>query len=424
MELGALFLQVEEHAPADALHAPGDPLVENFAHAHHARVAGNEDVEVAGEAVAQRREAEELLHDLLGVRAALEVDGELQTTEVGLVAHIGHLAQLARLDELGHLVNDGLDGRGIRDLIDLDDVFLRQVPPAGAHLHAAAAGAVDLGHLVPVVQNFAAGRKVRRRERREQVVVRVLEGGDRRAADLLKVEAADLAGHADGDAEVCRHEHVWKARRQQGRLFHGAVVVIDKIDGVAVNVAEELGADGRELRLRVTRGGVGHVARKHLAEVALRVHKRRQQRAVALRQADHGLVDRSVAVRVEAHGLADDVGRLCASAREQIHLVHCVQQLAVAGLEAVDLRDRARDDDAHRIRHIVLLQRLGDGLGDDLRLEPDDVGVDGFLDFRCFLSRHNVTVPLRRFFSGNIGQIEKLAAALGNVRLASGEVVA
>ena len=91
-------------------------------------------------------------------------------------------------------------------------------------------------------------------------MVRVLEVSDRRAADLLKVEAADLAGHADGDAEVCRHEHVWKARRQQGRFFHGAVVVINEINGVAVNVAEELGADGRELRLRVTRGGVGHIA--------------------------------------------------------------------------------------------------------------------------------------------------------------------
>ena len=105
------------------------------------------------------------LHDLLGICAALEVDGELQAAEVGLVAHVGHLTQLARLDEFGHLVDDGLDGRGIRDLIDLDDVFLRQVPPAGAHLHAAAAGAVDLGHLVTVVQDLAAGRKVRRRER-------------------------------------------------------------------------------------------------------------------------------------------------------------------------------------------------------------------------------------------------------------------
>ena len=151
VELGALFLQVEEHAPADALHAPGDPLVENFAHAHHARIAGNEDVEVAGKAVAQRREPEELLHDLLGVRAALEVDGELQAAEVGLVAHVGHFAQLARLDELGHFIDNGLHGRGIRDLIDLDDVFLLQVPPAGAHLHAAATGAVDPGHLVPVV---------------------------------------------------------------------------------------------------------------------------------------------------------------------------------------------------------------------------------------------------------------------------------
>ena len=220
VELGALFLQVKEHAPPDALHAPRCPLVEDLADAHHARIARDEDVEVAGKAVAQRREPEELLHDLLGVCTALEVDGELQTAEVGLVAHIGHLAQLARLDELGHLVDDSLHGRGVRDLIDLDDVLLRQVPPAGAHLEAAASGAVDLRHLAAVVEDLAAGRKIRRGQRREQVVVRILEIGDRRAADLLKVEAADLARHTDGDAEVCRHEHVREARRQQRRLFH------------------------------------------------------------------------------------------------------------------------------------------------------------------------------------------------------------
>ena len=86
-----------------------------------------------------------------------------------------------------------------------------QVPPAGAHLEAAASGAVDLRHLAAVIEDLAAGRKIRRGQRREQVVVRILEIGDRRAADLLEVEAADLARHTDGDAEVCRHEHVREA---------------------------------------------------------------------------------------------------------------------------------------------------------------------------------------------------------------------
>mgnify|MGYP001244340998 CR=1 FL=1 len=57
-----------------------------------------------------------------------------------------------------------------------------------------------------------------------------------------------------------------------------------------------------------------------------------------------------IAVGVQVHGAAHDVGRLGAGTLQQAHTVHGVQQLAVAGFEAVDLRDRARDDDAHRIR--------------------------------------------------------------------------
>ena len=47
---------------------------------------------------------------------------------------------------------------------------------------------------------------------------------------------------------------------------------------------------------------------------------------------------------------------------EQPHPVHGVEQLAVRGLEAVDLRDGAGDDDAHGVGHVVGLQRAGDGV--------------------------------------------------------------
>ena len=88
-----------------------------------------------------------------------------------------------------------------------------------------------------------------------------------------------------------------------------------------------------------------------------------QQRLVAAREAHHRLVDGGVAVRIQLHRLADDVGALGALSREQPHLVHGVEQLAVRGLEAVDLGDGARDDDAHGIGHVVLLDDVGDELG-------------------------------------------------------------
>ena len=389
VQLGLLFVQLEKDAPADALHAPRRPLVENLAHAHDARVARDEDVEVAGKAVAQRRELKELLHELFRVGTALEVDGKLQAAQIGLVAHVGDLAQLARLHQLRHLVDDGFHRGGVRDLVDLENVLLRQEPPAGSHFHAAAAGAVDALHLLAVVENLAPGREIGRGHGGQQIVLRVFEVRDRRFAHFGQIKAADLARHADGNAGIGRHEHVRERGRQQRRLLHRTVVIVHEIHRVAVDLTEQLRADGRELRFRITGRSIGHVARENLAEVALRVHKRREQRAVPLGKTHHGFVDRSVTVGVQTHRLSDDVGGFCASAAQQVHLIHRVQQLPVAGLEAVNLRDCAGDNDAHGVRHVVLLQRFGDGLGDHLRLQADHVGVVCFFRFLSFLSRHS-----------------------------------
>ena len=104
---------------------------------------------------------------------------------------------------------------------------------------------------------------------------------------------------------------------QQARLLHGAVIAVNKVNRVLVDVFEDLGADGGELGLGVTRGGVAQVARIVLAKVALRLHEGGKQRLVAGGQAHHRFVDRGIAVRVELHGLADDVGTLLALALEQ-----------------------------------------------------------------------------------------------------------
>ena len=67
---------------------------------------------------------------------------------------------------------------------------------------------------------------------------------------------------------------------------------------------------------------------------------------------------------VQLHGLTHDVGGFGAVAVQQAHLVHGVQQLAVGRLEAVNLRDRAGHNNAHRVRHVVLAQRVRDALID------------------------------------------------------------
>ena len=282
---------------------------------------------------------------------------------------------LACLDELGDLVHDGLGRGGVGDLIDLDEVFLFVVAPAGADLHAAAARAVNFAQGVDVADDLAAGREIGRKQRLCQVAVGILEVGDRRVAHLAEVEAAQLARHADGNALIGAHEDVREGRRQQRRLLHGVVVVVDEIDGIGVDVAEQLGADGGELCLRVAARRPRHVARVDLTEVALGVHERVQQRTVALGKAHHRVIDGGVAVGIEPHGLTDDVRALRARAVQQSHLIHGIEELAVAGLEAVDLRNGARDDDRHRVGHIVRLQRIGDALLDHVRTQAEDVGV-------------------------------------------------
>ena len=390
VQLVLLFRQIKPDPAAHAVHAPGAPLLQNLAHAHDPGVAAHQNVEVAGKGVLQGGELEELLHELARIRAPLQIDGQAQAVQIRLVPHVVDLPDLAGFDQLGHLVQNGLGGGGVGDLEDLDDVLLREIAPAGPKLHAAPACPVDFLHLRPLIEDLTPGGEVRRREGGEQIVVRVLQKGDGGLADLVQIEAADGAGHAGGDAGVVGDQHVGEGGGQQGRLLHAAVVIVGKVHGVLVDVPEELGADGGELRLGVAGGGVGHVPGVDLAEVALGVHKGGQQGLVARGETHHGLIDGGVSVGIQAHGLAHDVGALGPGAGEQAHLVHGVQELAVRGLEAVDLRDGPGDDHRHGVGHEVLLQRLGDGLLQHLGAQAKDIGIVKFLLFGFFFLRHRI----------------------------------
>jgi|GEM_PF-3562504 len=207
---------------------------------------------------------------------------------------------------------------------------------------------------------------------------------NRGGADLVEVEAADVGGHGHADALVGGDEDVGERRGQQAWLLHGAVVAVDEVHRVLVDVLEYLCADGGELGLGITGGRVAQVSRVVLAKVALGLNEGREQGLVARGEAHHRLVDGGVAVGVELHGLAHDVGALLALALEQAHLVHGVEQLAVRGLEAVDLRERTRDVDAHGVGHVVGLERLRDGLLGYLGVQANDVlGVDLLLLGLC-----------------------------------------
>ena len=363
-QMQPLFLAVEVvvGAAADTLHSEGRPLLQDLPHAHDAGLAGDEDVEVGAEAVFQRGGLEQLRHQLFRVHAALEVEGELEAVQVGLVAHVADLFDLAGLDQLGDLVHDGFHRGGRRDLGDLDHVLAGHHVVPGTDLHAAAAILVNFPHLGFVVQDLAAAHEIRGGHGGGDVVLGILHQGDGGVAQLRQIERADVACHADRNAQRVVGQNGREGDGQQGRLGGGAVVVGDEINGLLVDVPEQLLADIFELGLGVTGSGAGHIAAVSFAEVALAVHKGHEQTFVAAAHAHHGVIDGGVAVGVQVHGAAHDVGRFGAGAFQQPHLVHGVEQLAVGGLEAVDLRQGAGDDDAHRIGHIVGLQRAGDGV--------------------------------------------------------------
>ena len=372
-----LFAQVKVDAATRGLNTPLDPLVQDLAHAHNTGIAVDEHIEVARERILQRGRAIELGHELVGVDTALKVDGDAQARKVGLVADVGDLFDFALFGELDDALDDDIGLGGVGDLVDLDNALFGNPAPTGADLEAAKAGLDDLLHLLAAVDNLAAGREVGHGHVLEQVAVGILQVVHRGGADFVEVETADVGRHGDADALVGRDEDVGERGGQQARLLHGAVVAVDEVDRVLVDVLEDLGTDGGELGLGVTRSGVAQVARIVLAKVALRLHEGGKQRLVAGGQAHHRFVDGGIAVRVELHGLAHDVGTLLALALEQAHLVHGVEQLAVRGLKAVDLGERTRDVDAHGVGHVVDLERLRDRLVGDLGVQADDVlGVD------------------------------------------------
>ena len=167
------FVQIEVHAAAGRFDAPCHPLAQNLAHAHNARVAVDEHVEVARERVLQRGGAEQLRHELFGVDAPLQVDGDAQAGEIGFVADVGDFAHLALFGELHDAIDDDVGFGGVWNLVHLDDALIGQVAPARANLEAAESRVEDALHFLAAVDDFAAGGEIGRGHVFEQVALGV-----------------------------------------------------------------------------------------------------------------------------------------------------------------------------------------------------------------------------------------------------------
>ena len=183
---------------------------------------------------------------------------------------------------------------------------------------------------------------------------RIVDQRDAGVDDFGEVVRRDVGRHADRDAGGAVDQQVRHARRQDDRLRLLVVVVGDEIDGLLVDVGEQLRATARHAAL-----GVAHGRRRvavDRAEIALPVDQQVAHREV-LRHAHHRVVDRGIAVRVVlAEHVADDARALHVRARcDVIALVHREQHAPVHRLQAVaDVGQRAADDHAHRVVEIRL----------------------------------------------------------------------
>ena len=106
MELVALFAQVKMRAAAHAFDAERHPLLQQVAHAEHARNTRDQHIEVAGEAVLQGRKLKQALHQTVRVHAALQVNGDLQPIQARFIADVGNLLELAVLYQIHHFFDN------------------------------------------------------------------------------------------------------------------------------------------------------------------------------------------------------------------------------------------------------------------------------------------------------------------------------
>ena len=304
----------------------------------------------------QIREAEQLVEDDLGEDVLLQLDHEAHAVPVALVAHLAdalhplvadELADLRREARLIHLIGD----LGEHDLLALAPPGDLLRDGAGAHHHRTAPGGVRLVNPGAAVDD-RPGREVRALDELHQIgdrAVRLTDQVDRRFDDLSEVVGRDVGGHAHRDAAGAVHQQVREPSGQDPRLLARLVEVGRVVDGVLLDVRQQLHRDAREATLRVA------VGRRWIAvdgaEVALTVHEQ-VAHGEPLRHAHQGVVDAGVAVgMVVTQHLTDDLGALAEGrARREVQTAHRVEDAAMHGLQAVPgVGDGAPDDHAHRV---------------------------------------------------------------------------
>ena len=198
---------------------------------------------------------EQVQHDLR-VGVALELDDEARGVARRLVAHVADAFDLAVVDQLGDLLADHLDRGLVRHLGDRDaHVALAALLDLGdrAHLDGAATGRV--GVVDPAApEDQRAGREVGTLHELHEVDDRrvgVLEQVLHRVDHLPEVVRRDVRRHTDGDPASSVDQEVGKSRGEHDGLDGVAVVGGREVDGVLVDLPQQLHRQRRQPRFGV-----------------------------------------------------------------------------------------------------------------------------------------------------------------------------
>ncbi len=297
---------------------------------------------------------EQLLQYLARVGIALELQNDAHAVPIALIAQVREPDQLPvadqphdRLDHplLTYLVGKFADHQGWFTVGARLDVGARP------HHDAAAAGAVGLLDAI-AAPDVGAGREIGAADDLQQFLHRRVRPSQEllgRRRHLPQVVWRHLRRHADGDSIAAVHQQLWVGCRQHLGLVQPAVEVRPEVDGVLVDIAQEIGGEACQPRLGVAVGGGGVAVDR--SEVALAVDQWAAHRE-RLRHPYQRVIHGHIPVRVIlAQDVTDDGGGfLVGPLGGKPQLVHRVQDTSLGGLQTVArVGQCALHDHAHRI---------------------------------------------------------------------------
>jgi hypothetical protein len=242
---GLGLAQIEQGPAGDDVAAVLDEDLERAAQRQHHRAAVDDRQHVDAERALQRGRLVQVVQGHLLVGVALELEHHPHAGAIALVADVGDALEALVADQIGAVLDPPRLVDHVRQLGDHDRLaILADLLDGGpaAHDHRAAPGLERRQDPGPALDD-AAGREVGAGDQLEQLVVGQvgpLDQGQDAADDLGQVVRRDRRGHADRDAGGAVQEQVRDLGRQDRGLELLVVVVRLPVDGLLVEIGEQL----------------------------------------------------------------------------------------------------------------------------------------------------------------------------------------